>query len=314
MGIMDKLIKNEEEKGTTYKKVEKDKTLINTYFNLSKDNQNFNMTVKFLAFDDVFPDYNGILTRKIHYALFSKQFKEENGFEDVKSVGVVADIKYHGFADYNPLEDLKWSFYNAFKATGNEKYKKLSNKVQENEESYVYVYVVDSSDTDLIGKVFLYKIPIRIKKDYILAQYEKFQIDVFEDDIYCRIDGSGFGISTRWTSITDERKHIKNMPFEKILEKNGQILDDIKTEMKNIDITRYEFKEDEELEKMERIENVLAINLAPVWKVVTTYSRSKLKLTDNTKQVNTSSIDTTDTQDVEAFNIDADDDDELNIF
>lgn len=291
MGIMDNLMKNEEKfNNSGYEKQEKDLKLINNHFGLTKEKQEFNMTVKFLAFDDIFPEYEGMLTRKIHYALFDKKFREENEF-DIKSLGVVADVKSHGFDTYNVLEDLKWSFWNAFKGTGEEKWKNLSNKVQESTESYVYIYVVDSSNTELIGKVFLYKIPIKVvKDDYIFGQWNKFQIDVFGEDVYCRIDAKGYGRDTKWTASTDENKKTKGVSFTDILKKNGQTEDDVKDLMRDVDISRYDFKQDEELEKMEKIADELETNLSSVWSVVTAYSKGKLKGKGGVKSVNTSSI------------------------
>ena len=312
MGIMDNLLKNEEKlNSSSYEAVEKDKFLLNNYFGLNKDKQTFNMTVKFLAYDDVFPHIEGMLTRKIHNVIFDKMFKEAYGL-DIKSLGSVADVKSHGFDTYNILEDVKWSFWNAYKATSDVKYKDLSNKIQESTESYVYVYIVDCSDAELIGKVFLYRTPIAaVKEGYIISQYSNFQIDVFSEDVYCRINAKGFGRETKWSAGTDASKQNKDIPFEQILAKNGLTVEDIKAQMREIDITRYEFNKETELEKMEDISNKIEDYLGELWPVVTTYSKSNLKSKASTVAINTAKDDV---KNIQSDSVEFDDDEDSDLF
>lgn len=322
MGIMDSLVKNEEKiENGGRKKAEKDPHLINTYF--KNDGEEFFISGQFIAFEDVYPEVEGMVTRKRHYPMFHKIFKEKNNCEELGSLPAVADIKSHGFSDYNILEDLKWSFWNAHKATGEEKWKNLSNAVQEKTESYCYWVTFDSSDPELIGKVNIFKVPQNVKKDYILDQYTKFGIDVFSDDVFVRIDKKGKDRDTKYTVSDEKSKKFKGLTLEEALKNNGLTIEDVKKTMLEQDITRYVFNKENELMIMEEIEEKFDESYDSVMDVITTYSKSKLKKrgvssssTGVAPKNVTEAVETENgsDDDPKPFNVDEDDDDDMGIF
>ncbi len=243
--FMDSLINNEKKINNEGK--QRDEMLINHKLTEKLMNKNkLNLHVKFLP--NKKKKESPICTVKKHYCLFKQANNNNNA--NIEPAGVFPEYNAH-FDVFNPIIDLMWAFYNA----SEEKYDLYWNifrDLNDVEENYINIFVISSSEEEFEGKVFTYKLPKRVKDNFIIKKYKEDNKNVFSDDYgICKLTYEQEGANPLNRDITTEiSEDFIGSKFSDVLKNKGMDMNDIMKNIVNVH-ERYGFNKDEELKKID---------------------------------------------------------------